>query len=294
MDDNGIFIDSAFFVWKKTDKGYCWDESLKTKEEFGDTLLLENPESTSLLEYYPLDDNPTLFLDFADIEPTKEKILQFANQYGLLTESFFNNFKESHRWLQRVDSLKLFRSEVWSMKSAVFLWELLKNSNIEELRKIIRWDFNNENKIDGIHCEFTFEDSSGKFDSGFLISSDTNPQVFSRFIKDDPVLPSRVILQRIINKQLKKYPLNPRLLLDDRSNLQPYLYPTSLLAAMWYQLYQAISTNRKFKRCVYCNRWNDITEKAHNWRACPGCSGRARAKRSWLKKKEAEANAHKN
>lgn len=289
-NNNGIFIDSAFFVWKKTDKGYCWDDSLEQKEKFKDEVLIESPESTSYWNYYPLDDYPTLFLDFAGIEPTKENILEFVNQYGLLTESFYDKFTGSNKWGVRADGLRICQGEIRIMQEAVYLFELLKNSNLEELKKIFHWELNDESsKVTGIRYTHTIKDSAGIYKNGHWILPQTNPQIFPRFIVNDPVLPARVILQRIINDQLKKYPVRPRLLLDDSNKLQQYLFPTSLLAAMWYQLYQAIAIGKKFKRCAYCGKWVDVTDKPYNWKACKKCSDRVRSKRSWLKKKEADA-----
>ena len=282
MDDNGIFIDSAFFVWKKTDKGYYWDESQETKQEFGDIALVQSPKSTSFLQYYPLDDYPVLFIEFAEIEPTKENILQFVNKYGLLTKDFYKN---TDKVLVEANSLRFCRSEIRIIQEAFNLFTLLKTSNLEELSKIIRWNLDKSNAVTKIRYTYTLEDSVGKYGNNCDITPETNPQIFSRFIVDDFILPARAILQSIINKQLKKHSVNLRLLLDNSNKLQPYLYPTTLLAAMWYQLYQAVATNKKFKRCAYCNKWNDITNKAHNWKACPGCAGRARAKKHYYKKK---------
>lgn len=65
----------------------------------------------------------------------------------------------------------------------------------------------------------------------------------------------------------------------------PLIKPNSLLAAMWYQLSEEISGNRKYKQCEFCHKWQDVTDNNENWRYHADCAAKKRINHYRSKKK---------
>ncbi|WP_338826277.1 hypothetical protein MTBGP_09810 [Moorella thermoacetica] len=359
-------IQQTFFVWYRSDKGYYWDEEAKPGGQFDITLdgtklmltdererqirlekkhvygpfspfLLEVPETTG---YYPLnvlEEEPTLFLKFAEVTPTRKGILEFANNYGMLTYGETQVLTPKYRiesgqkgslrtrgafGITKVieegltadnyaivfgESLRFWQNEIRDMAWAVLVWEALKDKNTDILKRIIYWkgeeavgyvlvNINKEALLQFYNAEevlrATRPDNWNNFkaylpeevtlstSSGWLATKWTSRrELFSRFKPGDLLLPAQYLLQSSINKKLKKYITKPRLLLDDKNNLQPYLMPENLLSAMWYQFYLTVIGEKKYKRCSICGLWADVTDKRSNWSKHPECANRARVKK---------------
>jgi len=175
-------IQQTYFVWYKADKGYYWDDEARVGGLFVKTdnsrpstgpqppFLVETPDTTGFIGYKPLDE-PTLFLKFAEIQPTQEGILAFANSYGKLTlgetelltpqYSYPKDRQDDKPWKhgnvmgryeQRDgkmygggfgESLQFWREEIKYMRWTVQVWEWLKNRDTKSLRKVIFWPKNN-------------------------------------------------------------------------------------------------------------------------------------------------------
>ena len=86
------------FVWARPVDGYVWEAGAVvspqgrevTPNDADETrfLLWRSPESL-VYRSSPLVDQPTLFRTFADLEPTEEAFLAFANDFGWLGVSTF-------------------------------------------------------------------------------------------------------------------------------------------------------------------------------------------------------------
>jgi hypothetical protein len=62
--------------------------------------------------------------------------------------------------------------------------------------------------------------------------------------------------------------------------------PDTLLATMWFQLYQILSGHKKLKRCLVCQQLMDVTDCRRSKRKHDHCSKRERMrkyeeKRQW-------------
>jgi hypothetical protein len=86
-------------------------------------------------------------------------------------------------------------------------------------------------------------------------------------------------LQDRINAKLRRYPPELRLLKNQKGNLERFVVPESLLGAMWLQLSEVVSGQKRFRRCDVCGLWCEVTHKRRNWRMHPECSDRARSAR---------------
>lgn len=358
-------IQQAFFVWYRSDKGYYWDEEARPggvfnispdgtstiptdererqlREEKGQVygphppFLLEVPETTG---YYPLrglEEEPTLFLKFAEVIPTRKGILEFANGYGMLTYGGTQVITPRYRLepareeqireqgglvthVQRGEkteayqtvfgeSLHFWQHEIQDMAWTVWVWEALKEWDMEFLERVIYWEGN-----DAVGCVLVniprealtqFEDAKEVLEAArpenwdylraylpepeeiplltsynWLAAHNLKPEIFSRLKPGDLLLPAQYLVQSRINKKLKKYITKPRLLLDEKNNLKPYLMPENLLAVMWYQFYLAAIGEKRFKRCSVCGRWEDVTEKTAAWTKHEACANKERVER---------------
>lgn len=293
-DMTKLDIPQAFFVWYVADKGYYWDEDAQAGA-LGSAgqppFLVDHPATSGLIPYSPLD-KPELFLEFAETSPTREGILAFANKYGKLAPAHDVVTPQPGRGdvLLMADSLSLWLGEIWYMKKTAQLWEWLKAEDLKALRKIISWGRDNKS------VEYTIVpegEAPGPRSWGLLASPDKKGEVFARFRAGDVLLPAKYLLQVWINKKLQKYPARPRLLLNEKNELEGYLMPSSLLSALWLQFYFAAIGKSRYKRCSICGLWSDVTNKRATWSKHDECANRDRVARCREKKRKGK-EGHRN
>jgi len=63
----------------------------------------------------------------------------------------------------------------------------------------------------------------------------------------------------------------------------PLIRPSSLLAAMWYQLTEWLAGHRKYRQCKGCGVWMDVTDKNSNNYYHADCANRLRVRKSRVK-----------
>lgn len=197
-------IEQTFFMWYRADGGYYWDDEaelvarpspekraqprlprflmeapgtgpfIPSKEKRAQPpFLIETPESTAFIRSKVADKEPALFLKFAEVQPTKEGILVFANKYGMLTGGHrvdtpmysYLSGKEEPPWkhgvatLRKVgdrrvygivpgEALSFWQEEIRDMAWTVQVWEWIENKDISALEKIIYWSEDGQ----GVHC----------------------------------------------------------------------------------------------------------------------------------------------
>ena len=91
-------------------------------------------------------------------------------------------------------------------------------------------------------------------------------------------------LNKIISANLKKYPVNLILRTKDSSGaLFPVHSPSSLLAAMWFQLFLALTCSINIRRCSICGEWEDMKNHRSDWSKHSTCANKKRIKR-WREK----------
>lgn len=331
-------IEQSYFIWHKADKGYYWDDEAISMSAFKVALaqipsntpnplkqgkhpeapfLIETPETTGFYQTRPIEEEPTLFLKFAETEPTPKGILEFANKYGPITTgkdisaprySHPKDRPQEAPWkhgvrgtadigdglvyaVVRGDSLRFWLEELQDMRWTVQLWEWLKDEDIYSLSKIIYW-FKDSERIgfcltdkDTLLSYPSAEEvaknahMSGKRVIAGWLATKEHDAIFSRFRPGDTLLPAKYLLHGLINKRLETHRIIPRLLLNDNNELVPYLVPENLLAAMWLQFFKAITGETKYKRCAICGKWEDATEKRRNWSVHRECANRERVRK---------------
>ena len=96
---------------------------------------------------------------------------------------------------------------------------------------------------------------------------------------------ANVWLDKYISWNLTYYPCEVRHHFSPSQNKwTPLIRPSSLLAAMWYQLTEWLAGQRKYRQCKGCGEWMDVTNKNSNYFFHDTCAGRLRTRKSRLKK----------
>jgi hypothetical protein len=89
-----------FFIWKKDDKNYALDGHgrLKALAEMKKTGYYLDREKNLLVDDGPgwkIPPLPAVYIEAADMDEAKEKLLKLNSRYGMITEASFNLFTQS-------------------------------------------------------------------------------------------------------------------------------------------------------------------------------------------------------
>lgn len=279
--------------------GYCFKGNLKMHDDakslnyplkgryHSGPFLVEAQGNTVSFNSLPLKYEPELFVKFAKLDTSKESIIKFANLHGRL--GLVNPLMEqggSANMLTMGESLNDWRQQIIDIKFPVLLWGLLKESKEEELRKYIMWGKDNSS------VSYSYEQNDtkisprakNKIPSGIISSATDN--IFGTFISGDVTKPAQYYLLNTINEKLKGN-ASPSLIFNSTGDLDPYITPHNLLAAIWLQLFRAVSGQRDFRRCKICKNWMDISQfKRSDKKRHDICYERRKKKRQEEKKQE--------
>jgi len=311
-DEIEIPLDYTNFTWRYADNGYEWDYNIKVDEMFHEgnyssPFLIIKPGITSYTSTTPFKSSPELFTLFAELpvgddDESLKAILNFTNQHGLLNagltmdNSQIDNGIRTYSTIFQGISLHFYLTQIWEMKNAFRIWNWLQEKNSSTLSKVIRWT--NDDNIQYFFGELEdidiFSSTGIQYDSNGNCLTDLKgciiprsyklfdkPQhnVLKKIKKDDYFLPAKFVIQKIINKNLSKYPVKPLLLMDNNETLKQFFVPSSLLACMWFQFFQVVTGERKIKQCFYCGKWENVTDKYSSWKYHSRCGNYARVKK---------------
>lgn len=291
---------AARFVWTKANKGYYWTwfdkegefSPISDGEKAGNIrTLVPTAETTSYVETTPLGDDTSLFLDFAELDPTEESILSFANEHGLLNDDDPYVYLEDESDLKSVTGysvqrLETYKQEMEKMASALELWHLIKEQDKDELSRIISV----EKSRDHLQVSSKLRNMYSAFIPSYLQK---------RLLPHDLLVPAKYLLVGNMNRQLENNPTLYGLRIDEYNDIEGYQSPPSLLAAMWLQFYYYVTGLADFKQCTICKNWEAIYNpdgtKRHNdnWEKHAVCAGRKRAAEQYKREKEKAAKAAK-
>ncbi len=142
----------AQFLWRVNQNGYCWIEAIPQDRRHDPKaqpeLFLTARKETSPPNLYDSLDRKKLFRKFANTPPTKEGILDFANEFGMLGPGSLIPFRERIREIIILSPMTLGSGEsfiAWQiailvMQQAVTLWDMVQNEDIDGLSKHVQWD----------------------------------------------------------------------------------------------------------------------------------------------------------
>ena len=201
------------FQWKVFTDGYEWR---------GDQLWDKGKHTRF---YQPLREHTALFMEFAQIKPTKAGILKFVHQYGTLRlppAPARGSFSLPRR--QTNDTLKDWREAIGTLRAVLWKWQQIANLFPSEPLQ-------------------TF---------GLMLSSNRRPPD-SRWI-EHPTFGDITEFWLILNRLLQSHPTHVRILPTVNGDWQLVFEPKDLLGAIWLQLAQAVAGNYSIKICRGCGK----------------------------------------
>jgi hypothetical protein len=218
MSDNahGWKVPSAGFVWVRAElvsrrgRPREADAVLAEFVAFGPGWFLVEKEDDGGERRYNLSmEQPALYRVFADLEPDRDHILQFANQYGCLGRpSPIRVLKEANKGRQLGEAFEAWHAHIATMRDMVHLWKLCERSDLEGLSGHIKWNDRGDSvtyvsRVEGATDWQSRRDRrANAIQRGAIVSGD--PSVVGegwlrRFTKGDVLLPALVYLQAEVN-----------------------------------------------------------------------------------------------
>jgi hypothetical protein len=251
-------ISPFIFRWEIEEGGYEWKRQRKNTDA---RLVGRGGLESRIMLYEPMEAFPGLFLEFAKLKPTRDSIRQFADRYGNLFDTYdiADTVVQNERMVGG-STFQEWKREIEYMDAIVNLWEAVKDHNMTELRKIIKWTDNG--------VLYSVKTRGGALSSSVLTHklNSTFKEMLARFGKPGSVLqPARYALRREINKRVAFATTVPRLMwasgarLDGQppkpdAHLRIAFVPSNLIAAMWLQFAQAVTGECQLRRCDECEK----------------------------------------
>jgi hypothetical protein len=262
-------------AWWASEHGHHWEDPGRGTVLSNPRLVLKNKREVPQKPYYPLD-VPALFGKFADLDPSQDAILQFANQYGFLRE------------MRGPELLSEWEHEIRSLSQAVLLWEWLKNRQTSELQRFFTWEG------DRLTAPEMYDERTQTWRKVILSTlpvksflelgqKPDKPGYWSlgpSFKPNDVKKPARALIEHMVSRRLGQE------IHAGFSHGEIYMWPKSLIGAMWLQFAEAIAGKTEYIRCVVCRKWIRLKQKAKG-KGKIYCSNRCKqaAKRRKLKQK---------
>lgn len=229
----------------------------------GDDWLLAQKIGSPHSEYRPLAEHTGLYRNFVATKPTREGILAFAKQYGLLgiggpdtvVGEAVNNIEWFGQWKREIELLQL----------AEKLRQAFKKRQLAEAKQFFV-------KQRGI----TFFRADGVANIPIADVPGVPADLF--------VLTGRAI-QSLVNEQLQ---VATRLLWNHSfSELRLHRVPKSLLSAMWLQFARAVEGDKQFVQCEECMMEFEVESTEGNRKDKRYCGDACRARAYRNRRKEA-------
>jgi hypothetical protein len=242
----------------------------------------------------------------------KDSIREFADRYGLLGNPVPLGPKGGGTWVLG-ESLEHWYKESHELGILLVIWDMVKKQDAGKLGQIIVWPSGNrvilriKTVFDKKHKEWQILDwGDGKPASPQSIEADhllamrgktnieistyllamrgktnSNPELLDRWKTYDVIEPARYFVCREVNQRLKGH-ISPQVLPFLGSKI--YLFPDSLLSAMWLMLFNEITGALNLRRCDNCGEWKQVLKERKTF----FCSARCRQAKHRIRLKEKE------
>jgi hypothetical protein len=246
------------FRWSVPRAGFRWETGTFFAEDGApiDSLLGDaSQKNDGLRSYAPLQEATALFRTFSEVNPSKEGILDFANQYGSLgVATFFRaatgppEVLAYGRFGERLD---VWSQEILRMKEAVTLLDLVRARNEAGLSRLLRWREAHVDRLFAAWPDSWVYEGSGRQVTMVAGAPYTPSNVFA---------PALGLVMGWANEKLLRH-TSLRLSSDDEDG-GPMLEirATTLLAALWIQFAQAVIRPASHRRCKTCGNWFTVSD----------------------------------
>lgn len=265
--------------------GYAWSEG-----QDGTPWLVEAEPPGGWWRTHPLTESPALFRAFAELEPTQEAVLAFANAHGWLgvpkptaegpAAAVAASFRargvpfrsEGIGDAALGEPLARWTNEIRHLAEAVEMLDAARQDNPE----LSRWVRLSE------HGALYLRRERGH------LERIEEPEELATYATRSRAQAARLFVQRWANERLAEHAA-PRVLFNpDRRECEIHITPKNLLGALWLQLAQALEGGRDYRRCATCRSWFSVAPELNRSDRLY-CSERCRAKAYRQRKEQARA-----
>lgn len=276
---------SFIFPWYVANGGYTLEDSLAYAPGLNPQPAEKDIRSPWLIpcdgssRTYGTLSHHTLHRKFAQIVGKREKVLEFANEYGFLGRIGIDLAPPEGGNLITGESLARWEQEAVDLGLIITIWDAVRWDSKERLEQIIRWsekgvqlatwwDFREGryslfpgSKYRTMQ-EFMDLRAAGPYCGGtFTWLAGTNPNINTNLLKrwntGDVIEPARYYVCHEINKKLSNH-AHPQIM-PFRNN-EVVIVPDSLLTAFWLLLLWEVAGEIRMLLCPGCNR---IVEQKH-------------------------------
>ena len=304
---------SLTFGWRVPDAGYRWSDVGATSSAGQPVRALVEQGEPALSHhrlYDPLGDRPALFREFAQVPPTEQGILDFANKWGALGEAD-RIIGDTPLASRPAELFTAWVRSISEMRCAVWIWFRLTSkteADQHQLLKHVLWITDEEN-ITRVVFDSHPHLPPGKVmgDDGYLrvvgvIASDEfGSEGLAQFQRGEVSQPARVFLSRLVNAALCGR-VSPQTIPDEMSpRIEPgklpvlfslRLVPSKLYAALWLQLAQAMTSYKEQRECLGCKEWFEVKKKGPHARSDRLYCSDACRKRVYRERREVRKQLH--
>lgn len=272
------------FIWYINDAGYRLVEAETGSVD--DLLVVANVQSDGGLykvnRYNPLRQHKCLFRTFAEEGFEPERILDFANRFGLMGFDQEIAAAEVSPVQRNMESLRHWQLEISSIRKALNLWDMVQEEEkaglTVYLEPFMEW-LDADLAADGRPVAAADEDKLPEVEPEELRWFRTHPECLQWYLSGDLAVPALMRVQAIINHHLEKR-ISPRILWDDerRKKWSLYFVPDNLIGAIWLQLSQAVTQEKDYRRCRQCDTWFEIdhyTARSNRYFCSNACRSKA-------------------
>jgi hypothetical protein len=214
------------FTWRRPasrHRGFAWQP----------TGGLARVTGSELVDYQP---NPALYRDFAEVEPTVEEVLRFANKHGALRAQ-----------LHQCD-IELWHNQIMLMRQAIELSKALDEADWSSIQK-------------NIHPFHTFDVPAArsiraKLDSGEDLSE-------KQELASAAALRLAFFAGHAISSLEPVPSWNAR-----KRTVTLRMNPPDLLNALWLQFAHSLIGRHEYRQCNTCRRWFQVDRGRSDRQTC--------------------------
>lgn len=239
------------------------------------------PQSSVGKSYSPLVTAPTLFREFALLEPTEIGFLRFANKYGSLGVGVSTWGAKTDVVAVDAEPFYLWQQE-WHRISEVN--GVLRALQTQDHRSLSKWFVINGDRAEyRQHPKAPREIVASKYDVRSKEMWDHATSARNSANRTRRV--ARAWVQSAVNERLSGRPeraavTHARITVEGSGQLMFNLTPASLLGCLWLQCARVLVVDPRFAQCAYasCQRWFEVSPdgRRRNTKYCePRCRLRA-------------------
>lgn len=298
-------IGLEYFRWHCFEGGYEWrvgasiaNEQRTRGPKYRDTrFLVERAVGERTRVYHPLVHHPTLFKEFAELEPTEAAFAAFAGAYGPLGVGHL--LKVPVQTGQTGEPLSRWLEEWARLRAVVYALDAIQALDATTLERCV------ELRDTGARFRLEMSAEAGVFThtAGELASVDAVRPWLWKFALSAGTRTERLArlasgwVQEAINESIDasrndgEAAVPTRILFNhEEGGFTQHVVPRTLLAALWFQCARVLTEHPEFKKCEHCRKWLELSPDARR-RNSKYCGDRCKVAAYRIRKAKRERKA---